>query len=287
MSLNSKSKNLKLIHSISSTQTYQVKSEDGENLTINLDFYSPGIVDYSAVPYFFVSGWYELDTHSNKHNLVGIYHPFKSLVLFVPEDSIVNRIYLLDNESLNFDTTMFLERFYFSINDNVKRSFWFDGHKEKSINKIDFDNKNVSHTVFIKVEDQINSVYQSIDITELVISPFGNNDIFLEDYNINVYSYDIDSKGNLHILLLINNEYIIPSSLSSGGYYYLMLEKDQSIKRNKYFETYNQGKYISSLDESFVHPTKKKILIIADWSDSKVIGSFFIEHSKIQIENEW
>ena len=41
------------------------------------------------------------------------------------------------------------------------------------------------------------------------------------------------------------------------------------------------------VDESFIHPTKKRFLIIADWSDSKVIGSFFIEHSKIQIENEW
>mgnify|MGYP001217808190 CR=1 FL=1 len=287
VNLNTKGQGLELIHNISSTQTFQVLSEEDENLTIYLDFYSPGILDYKAVLYFFVAGWYELDEHSNKHNLVGIYHPFKSLVLFVPEDSIVTRIDFLADKGLNLDTTMYLERFYFSLNDNIKRSVWFDGHKEKSINKIDFDKKNVVHTVFLKGGDQDNYVNQSIDITDFVISPFGNNDIFLENYNIKIYSYHSDSSGNLHMLLFITNEYVIPSSLSSGGFYYLMFDKYQSIRRNNYFETYNQGKYISSVDESFIHPTKKRFLIIADWSDSKVIGSFFIEHSKIQIENEW
>ena len=66
-----------------------------------------------------------------------------------------------------------------------------------------------------------------------------------------------------------------------------MFDKNQSISRTNYFETYNQGKYISYVDESFIHPTKKRFLIRSDWSDNKVIGSFFIEHSKIQIENEW
>ena len=287
VSLNNKAQDLELIHNISSSQTYQVLSEEDENLTIYLDFYSPGIIDYKVVPYFFVTGWYELDEHSNKHNLVGIYHPFEILVLFVPEDSSVTRIECLADQGLSLDTTKYLERFYFSLNDNVRRSVWFDGHKEKSINKIDFDKKNVCHTVFIKLVDQAHSVNESIDITDFVISPFGNNDIFLEDYNIKIYSYNSDSAGNLHILLFITNEYVIPSSLSSGGYYYLMFDKDQSIRRNNYFETYNQGKYISSIDESFIHPTKKKFLIIADWSDSQIIGSFFIEHSKIQIENEW
>ena len=102
-----------------------------------------------------------------------------------------------------------------------------------------------------------------------------------------IYSYNNDSLDNLHVLLFITNEYVVPSSLSSGGYYYLVFDKNQSIIRNKYFETYNQGKYISSVDESFIHPSKKRFLIIADWSDSQVIGSFIIEYSKIYIENEW
>jgi hypothetical protein len=286
VNLNTKSQDLELIHNISSSQTYQVTAEH-ENLTLYLDFYSPGIIDYEAVPCFFVSGWYELDTHSNKHNLVGIYHPFESLVLFVTEDSVENRIDFLSDKTLNLDTNKYLERFFFSLNDNVKKSVWFDGHKEKSINKIDFDKRNVCHSVFVKVGDQNYSVNKSIDITDFVISPFGNNDIFLEDYNIKIYSHHIDSEGNLHLLLFITNEYVIPSSLSSGGYYYLMIDRYQAILENQYFETYNQGKYISTFDESFIDPTKKRFLIIADWSDSKVIGSFFIENSKIQIENEW
>jgi len=287
LSLNIKSQDLELVHNISSGQTYQVFSEEDDSLTIYLDFYSPGIIDYKSVPYFFVAGWYELDARSNKNNLVGIYHPFESLVLFVPEDSSVTRIDCLSDKGLNLDTTKYLERFYFSLNNNRKRSVWFDGHKEKLINKIDFDKKNIYHTVFIKGGDQCHYLNQSIDITDFVISPFGSNDIFLEDYNINIYSYHNDNIGNLHILLYITNEYIIPSSLSSGGYYYLMFDKYQFIRRNKYFETYNQGKYISSVDESFIHPTKKKFLIISDWSDSQVIGSFFIENSKIKIEKEW
>ena len=287
VSLNTKGQDLELIHNIFSAQTYQVITEESENLTIYLDFYSPGIIDYKALPYFFVSGWYELDEHSDKHNLVGIYHPFESLILFVPQDSTVTRIDLISDKVLNLDTNKYLERFYFSLNDNVKRSVWFDGHKEKLINKIDFDNKNVCHTVFVKGVSQDYSVNQSIDITDFVISPFGNNDILLEDYNIRIYSYHIDSAGNSHILLFITNEYVIHSSLSSGGYYYLMLDKYQSIRKNNYFETYNQGKYISFIDESYIHPTKKRFLIIADWSDSQVIGSYFIENSKIQIEKEW
>ena len=245
--LNTMGQDLELIHNISSSQTYQVFSEEDDNLTICLDFYTPGIIDYKAVPYFFVTGWYELDDHSNKHNLVGIYYPFESLVLFVPEDSSVTRIEYLADKGLNLDTTKYLERFYFSLNNNIKRSVWFDGHKEKSINKIDFDKKNVCHTVFIKLVDQAHSVNQSIDITDFVIKPFGNNDILLEDYNIKIYSYHSDSAGNLHILLFITNEYIIPSSLSSGGYYYLMFDKYQSIRRNNYFETYNQGESIFHL----------------------------------------
>ena len=287
VSLNTNCQDLELIHNISSSQTFQVLSEEDENLTIYLDFYSPGIIDYVAVPCFFVSGWYELDTHSNKHNLVGIYHPFESLVLFVTEDSVVTRLDFLSDKALNLDTNKYLERFFFSLNDNVKKSVWFDGHKEKSINKIDFDKRNVCHSVFVKVGGQNYSVNQSIDITDFVISPFANNDILLEDYNIKIYSYHSDSAGNLHIILFITNEYVIPSSLSSGGYYYLMFDKNQSISRTNYFETYNQGKYISYVDESFIHPTKKRFLIRSDWSDNKVIGSFFIEHSKIQIENEW
>ena len=93
VSLNTKGQDLELIHNLSSAQTYQVITEESENLTIYLDFYSPGIIDYKALSYFFVSGWYELDEHSNKHNLVGIYHPFESLILFVPEDSTVTVSY--------------------------------------------------------------------------------------------------------------------------------------------------------------------------------------------------
>jgi hypothetical protein len=130
VSLNTNCQDLELIHNISSSQTYQVTSKD-EDLTLYLDFYSPGIIDYEAVPCFFVSGWYELDAHSNKHNLVGIYHPFESLVLFVTEDSVVTRLDFLSDKALNLDTNKYLERFFFSLNDNVKRSVWFDGQKEK------------------------------------------------------------------------------------------------------------------------------------------------------------
>ena len=50
VSLNNKAQDLELIHNISSSQTYQVLSEEDENLTIYLDFYSPGIIDDKALP---------------------------------------------------------------------------------------------------------------------------------------------------------------------------------------------------------------------------------------------
>ena len=287
LNLNSKSQDLEIIHNISSNQTYQIFSEEDEKLILYLNFYSPRLIDYSALPYFFVSGWYELNEISKKYNLVGIYCPFNRLILFVPEDSTITRIdYLDNNRALNLDTTRYLEKFYFPLNDNSRQSVWFNSQKQKkSINRINFDNKNVNHTVFLKGVDY--HLNQSIDITDFVLSPFGNNDIFLEDYNIKIFSCHRDSLSNLHILLFITNEYVIPSSSSSGGYYYLMLDKYQFIREYKYFETYNQGKYISYFDESFIHPTKKRCLIIADWDNGQVIGSFFIHNSRIDIENEW
>ena len=120
-----------------------------------------------------------------------------------------------------------------------------------------------------------------------MIKPFGNNDIFLEDFNIGLYSFFTDELGNLHLLLEIRNEYVIPSSLSSGGYFYFMLDKNQVIREYEYFETYNQGKYISYIDENFIHPTKQRFLVLADWSNSQIIGSFFIKNSQLTIEKKW
>ena len=54
-----------------------------------------------------------------------------------------------------------------------------------------------------------------------------------------------------------------------------------------YLETYKQGKYISIPDQGFIHPDKKRFLVISDWSDSKTIGSFYIEKSRVEVEKEW
>jgi len=289
LTYNIKSQDIELIHSISSNQTYYIPLENDEILTIHLNFYSPGVIDYKELPFFLVSGWYELEANIKK-NLVGIYRPSNNLVLFVPEDSTPTHIDCIDDTGLNIDTTKYLERFYFPLNDNVERiknAIWSNGDKETLINTIDFDKKNVCHKIVIRGGDWWHHVNPSLDITDFVISPFGNNDIFLEDYNINIHSSNLDSLGNLHLLFFITNEYVVPSSLSSGGYYYLMLDKYQSITRSNYLETYNQGKYMSYFDDTFRHPTKKRFLIIADWSDSQVIGSFFIDNSRIEIENEW
>ena len=124
-----------------------------------------------------------------------------------------------DNETLNLDTNFFLKRFILSLNNDKKKSIWFDGHKEKSIKKIDFEKNNDYHKIKIRGGNQDYYIDEPIDITDIVINPFGNNDILLEDYNIKIYSYDSDSSGNLHVLLYITNEYVIPSSLSSGGFY--------------------------------------------------------------------
>ena len=52
ISLNTMGQDLELTHNISSAQTYQVSSEEGENLTIYLDFYSPGIIDTRLCHFF-------------------------------------------------------------------------------------------------------------------------------------------------------------------------------------------------------------------------------------------
>ena len=226
----------------------------------------------------------------SKKNLTGIYRPFENLVLFVSKDTSQQYIDYNEDFSLTIDTAEYIETFYFPLNtisSDMKKAVWFNGSKNIAVDNIDFDKKNVYHKVFIKGGDISRYVNRSIDITDFVIKPFGDNNIFLEDYNISIHSSYTDDLENLHILLQITNEYVNPSSLSSGGYYYLMLDKNQIIRKNKYFETYNQGQYISSVDDGFIHPSKKRILILADWSDSQIIGSFFIEKSRIEIEKEW
>ncbi len=281
---------IEVIHHISSDQTYPIKINENESLIIYLNFYSPGITNYKALPYFFVNGWYEMDENSEKKNLVGVYRPSNSLVLFAPMDNGPTYLDCIDDTTLNMDTTTYLERFYFPLNarsEKTNKGVWINKNQKTFINNIDFDKKNVCHRVFLKGGDLSRDVNRSIDITDFVISPFGNNDIYLEDYNIKLHSSHKDSLGNSHILLLITNEYVVPSSSSSGGYYYLMLDKYQVIRKNKYLETYNQGKYISYKDDNFSHATKQRFLVIADWSDSQIIGSFIIDKGKIETEKEW
>lgn len=279
---------LEVIHNISSDQMYTLQFNESESLDIYLNYYSPAIVDYETLPYFFASGWYELN--NKKTHLVGIYRPSKKLVLFVLSDEQQKYIDCIRDGSLNVDTTAYLERFEFSLDEssiNTKKGIWYNGTQNILIDNIDVDNNTVKHNIFLRGGDLFRHVNRTIDITDFVIEPFGNNDIYLEDYNIELHSSFTDESANLHVLLVITNEYVIPSSLSSGGYYYLKLDKYQVIRDNAYFETYNQGKYISYRDENFIHPSKQRFLILADWSDSQIIGSFFIENSKIEIENEW
>lgn len=290
LNLHSVSQELKLVHHISSDQIYTIKLDQSEQLEIYLNFYSPRIVDYKALPYFFVSGWYKTNKNTQKYNLVGVYHPTNKLVLFVPKDQKQKYIDCIDHDRLNIDTTSYLERFDFPLNEKVnktKNARWFNGNKTIFIENIDVDNKNVHHKIFLTGGDLNRHTNRSIDITDFVINPFGKNDIFLEDYNIKIHSSYTDDLENLHIVLYITNEYVIPSSLSSGGYYYLRLDKNQIIRDNKYIETYNQGKYISYIDETFIHPSKQRFLILSDWSDGQIIGSFFIENAIIEIEKEW
>lgn len=290
ISLIVRAQDVELSHSISSDQTYKIKVDENEKGFIYLHFYSPGIVDYKSLPYFLVSGWYEVNGDNTKNNLVGIYRPSISLVLFAPNEDSSNYIESINKTALNIDTTACTKSFEFSLNEKSekkKSAIWYNGNQKTFIDNIDFDEKNITHRIFLQGSDLKRNVNRSIDITDFVISPFGDNDIFLEDYTIDIYSSFTDTLGSLHLLLSISNEYVIPSSLSSGGYYYLMLDENQIIRDNIYYETYNQGQYISCVDDDFIHSSKQRHLVMADWSDSKIIGSFFIENSRIEIEKEW
>ena len=281
---------VELTHSISSDQTFQIKVNESEKVLIYMNFYSPAVIDYKSPPYFLVSGWYEVNENPLKKALVGVYRPSESLVLYTSESDNENYIESFNSSALKLDTTKYSKRFEFPLSEEsikTKSAIWFNGNSRTYIDNINFDEKNVSHKVFLKGGDSKRHVNRSIDITDFVIRPFGENNIFLEDYNIRVYSSYTDTLNNVHVLLYISNEYVVPSSSSSGGYYYLKLDENQLIRDNKYFETYNQGQYISHIDENFVHTSKQRHLIIADWSDSQIIGSFFIEKSRIEIEKEW
>ena len=55
---------------------------------------------------------------------------------------------------------------------------------------------------------------------------------------------------------------------------------------NLYFKIYNQGRFISFIDNKYKQLLKENYLIVADWSYCHYIGSFLFKNSKITIENE-
>ena len=281
---------IELIHHVSSDHLFSIKTEDNRDLSIYLNFSEgPGSWDYKSSPYFFVSGWYEFGNYERR-NIFGIYRPFISLTAYVFNDTNYIRKIKKQNR-LKIDTTKISERFFFpSINNstNHNEASWIKEGEKLVIENIDFDIKNINHNIYLKADNFYRSPNSSIEITDFVIAPFGDNNILnLEDFNINLYRQHQDDNGDWHILLSITNEYVVPSSASSGGIYYVSFDKYQVIRETDYIETYNQGSYISYIDDQFQHQTKERHLILDDWNTGKIIGSFIIENAKLNVEMQW
>lgn len=285
---------IKVIHNITSDNLYEVSTEGGEKLLFYLNFSQPNIIDYLKPPIFHVNGWYSINNDGNttkeeKRNLVGLYSPYDYVLLYHNEKQTQKTAHLFDDNSPNLDSINYLEKFYFPLKHNSKKisqASWEKRKEKLKIDNINFDRKSVYHKLYLKGDWSYNQD-KSIDITDFVVAPFGENDIFLEDFRVDLHNTFKDSLGNWHILLHIVNEYVVPSSLSSGGHYYIMLNEKLLITKTQYIETYNLGKYISYKDNTFSHNTKQRFLVLSDWSDSQIIGSFFIDNAKIEIEKEW
>lgn len=281
---------IELIHHVSSDHLFSIKTEDNRDLSIYLNFSEgPGSWDYKSSPYFFVSGWYEFGNYERR-NVFGIYRPFISLTTYVFNDT--NYISQIKKQNrLKIDTTKISERFFFpSINNstNHNEASWIKEGETLAIENIDFDIKNINHNIYLKADNFYRSPNSSIEITDFVIAPFGDNNILnLEDFNINLYRQHKDDNEDWHVLLSITNEYVVPSSASSGGIYYISFDKNQVIREADYIETYNQGSYISYIDDQFQHKTKERYLILDDWNTGEIIGSFIIENAKLYVEMQW
>ena len=281
---------IELIHHVSSDHLFSIKTEDNRDLSIYLNFSEgPRSWDYKSSPYFFVSGWYEFSNYERR-NIFGIYRPFISLTTYVFNDT--NYISQIKKQNrLKIDSTKISERFFFpSINNstNHNEASWIKEGEKLVIENIDFDVKNINHNIYLKADNFYRSTNSSIEITDFVLAPFGDNNILnLEDFNINLYGQYQDDNGDWHILLSITNEYVVPSSASSGGFYYISFDKNQVIRETDYIQTYNQGSYISYIDDKYQHKTKERHLILDDWNTGKIIGSFIIENAKLNVEMQW
>lgn len=287
-SISAQSQKLELRHYITTDQIYNLNVEDRGELFIYLKLYEPGIVDYSQPAYFFVSGWYQLQNDTNRTKLNGVYHPYLSLELFVPINA--DQDFLIVNENgLKIDTSQFLEKFYFPLEHHKskdKKAIWFDGLQDWNISNIDIDNKNRIHKIYL-ITNKHNLNDAVIDITDFIVSPFGKNNIHLEDFQPEIYQQYTDHLGNTHVLLFIMNEYVTMASLSSGGFFYLNIDDNKIIRETAYFETYNHNKYEFVLDDSLVVKSKKQFLIIDRFNAKNILGSFFIEKAKFEIINNW
>jgi len=283
------SQELKLMHYVSSDQTYHSTIESKGDISIYLHFYEPGIRDYSQLSYYYVVGWYRFTEKKAQKKIIGIYYPGESLTLYVPENEDQDNSFI-NNEGIHLDTIRHLEKFFFPLQYNSKElteATWSNESEELLISNIDVDKKNRVHKIYLTGKDWYPYLSESIDITDFIITPFGANDIInLEDFQVDIYQYYKDSAGNWHLLLRVMNEYVTPASFSSGGYYYLEIDKTQLIREATYYETYKHGKYESVPDEKYQDKSRQRFLV-QHWSDEQVLGSYFIENATIMVEKEW
>lgn len=278
-------------HHFTSDQTYQIQAEGIGELFIYLNFYEPGIVNYNQAPLYFVAGWYNLKKEQEQKNIIGIYYPYQSLTLYVPKDENKDYLIAVNENDYNIDTSEYFEKLHFPLDENSEKSnqaTWYNDSKEISINNIDVDDRNKNHNIYLTSNDwNFFGPASSIDITEFVVPRFAKNDLFLEDFEVKIYQTYKDSLDNSFVVLYALNEYVVPSSFSSGGYFFMMIDKHQVIRKINYLETYRQGLYESWIDESFQHKTKTRYLVVDSWDDEQIIGSFFIEKGRLQVENKW
>lgn len=286
ISVFAKSQELNILHHVSSEQVYRAKIKEGGDITIYLYFYEPGIIDYKKPAYYLVAGWYQTDETDNRKNLLGLYYPNESLKLYVPSSNNFKSIEF--NESvLGFDTTEYLECFLFPLNektDNSSRAYWQNHSKRIEITNIPVDERNRAHKIYL-TENVGGDRLESIDVTDFVLAPFGENNIFIEDFYIEKVKCEKDSAGNWNLLLFLMNEYAI-SSLSSGGYFYLKVDKNKVIRQSNYVQTFRHGKFNSFPDNNFQSESKKRYLI-RNWNGEKVLGSFYIDNTSIEVEQTW
>lgn len=281
-----------LIDYLSGDHIYDVTIEGNTTTTMYLHFDTPEIPDYGAIYNRIarVSGWY-MNEKSEKIHLMGVLWSPEYLTLYAPaSQEKPEKCQLLVQ---GYDSVVFKENqkpieIIETFTLGVKSSSWTKNGISKQVEGINFQEKNLSRTILIRMRDNMGRL-NTINLFEVLMNQVGNSNTDLigmngyADMSIELLEHSSTSSG-MNVLFAIMED----GSCNTDRRSLLYISLNQSFVLGDFgtieIENCNDFFSIPDKDGKTFH-----IVPVGDKhsSSSQELGSYQIVESKIEIIKSW